>query len=73
MIRILFSTSLIFVLRTAAVTELLSSKTLFSTTPTFVFKTAVAAKPLVSGIFDQHLDFFLNSLYLCCIDLCKLR
>ena len=45
---ILFSTSLIFLLRPVAASKMLVSVI-------FVFKTVVLNKPLVSGIFYQHL------------------
>ena len=72
---ILFSTSLIFVLRKVVVTKLLVSGILFSTSLNFVFKTVVMTTPLVSGIFFyQPLQFFsLNFVYLCCINLCELK
>ena len=45
---ILFSTSLIFLLRPVAASKMLVSVI-------FVFKTVAVNKPLVSGIFYQHL------------------
>ena len=70
MIRILFSTSLYFVFKTVVITKLLVLAILFSTSLIFVFKTVVVTKPLAPGIFYQPLLFYLNFVYLCCIDLC---
>ena len=58
-LRVLFSTSLIFVLRTVVVTKLLVSVILFSASLIFVLRTVVVTKPLISGIFYQHLQVFL--------------
>ena len=52
---ILFSTSLIFLLRPVAASKMLVSGILFSFSVIFVFKTVAVNKPLVSGIFYQHL------------------
>ena len=42
--------------------------------PFFVLRTAVVTKPLIFGIFYQHLQFFyLNFVDLCFIDLCGLE
>ena len=50
------------------------SEILLSALLIFVFKTVAVTKPLVSGIFYQHLKFFsLNFVYLCCFDLCELK
>ena len=72
--RMLFSTSLIFVLKTVIVTKLLVLGILLSTSLIFVLGTVAVTKPLASGIFYQHLQFFsLNFVYLCPIDLCELK
>ena len=71
---ILYSNSLIFVLKTVVVTKLLVFGILFSTSPIFTFKTFVVTKSLVSGIFlSTSPNFFLNFVYMCCIDLCALK
>ena len=64
MIGILFSTSLIFVLRTVVVTKLVVFGMLFSTSLIFVFRIVVVTKPLISGIFYQHLQVFFSKVCL---------
>ena len=72
MIRNLFSTSSIFVLRTVVVTKLLVSDILFSTL-IFVFKTAVVTIPQMPGIFLSKSHFSLNFVYQCGIGLYELK
>ena len=72
MIRNLFSTSSIFVLRTVVVTKLLVSDILFSTL-IFVFKTAVVTIPQMPGIFLSKSHFSLNFVYQCGTGLYELK